>query len=41
MDIISAIEQEATAQALMMQTRDHREFHEAFAAKRPAKFEGR
>jgi enoyl-CoA hydratase/carnithine racemase len=41
MDIISAIEQEATAQALMMQTRDHREFHEAFAQKREAKFEGR
>ncbi len=41
MDIISAIEQEATAQALMMQTRDHREFHAAFAAKREAKFEGR
>ncbi len=41
MDLASAIEQEATAQALMMQTRDHREFHEAFAAKREAKFEGR
>ncbi len=40
MDIISAIEQEATAQALMMQTRDHREFHEAFAQKREPKFEG-
>jgi enoyl-CoA hydratase/carnithine racemase len=41
MDIASAIEQEATAQALMMQTRDHREFHEAYAAKREALFEGR
>jgi enoyl-CoA hydratase/carnithine racemase len=41
MDIVSAIEQEATAQALMMQTRDHREFHEAFAAKHEPKFEGR
>lgn len=41
MDIASAIEQEATAQALMMQTRDHKEFHEAFAQKREAKFEGR
>ncbi len=41
MDIASAIEQEATAQALMMQTRDHREFHEAFAEKREARFEGR
>ncbi len=40
MDIASAIEQEATAQALMMQTRDHREFHAAFAEKREAKFEG-
>jgi enoyl-CoA hydratase/carnithine racemase len=41
MDIASAIEQEATAQALMMQTRDHREFHEAFAQKREPRFEGR
>ena len=41
MDIASAIEQEATAQALMMQTRDHREFHEAFSQKREPKFEGR
>ncbi|MFI5202622.1 MAG: enoyl-CoA hydratase family protein [Candidatus Kapaibacterium sp.] len=41
MDLASAIEQEATAQALMMQTRDHREFHEAFAQKREPKFEGR
>jgi enoyl-CoA hydratase/carnithine racemase len=41
MDIASAIEQEATAQALMMQTRDHREFHKAFAEKREPKFEGR
>ena len=41
MDLASAIEQEATAQALMMQTRDHREFHEAFSQKREAKFEGR
>ncbi len=41
MDIASAIEQEATAQALMMQTRDHKEFHDAFANKRTPKFEGR
>ena len=41
MDLASAIEQEATAQALMMQTRDHREFHEAFSQKREPKFEGR
>lgn len=41
MDLASAIEQEATAQALMMQTHDHREFHEAFSQKREPKFEGR
>ncbi len=41
MDLASAIEQEAIAQALMMQTRDHREFHEAFSQKRGPKFEGR
>jgi enoyl-CoA hydratase/carnithine racemase len=41
MDLASAIEQEATAQALMMQTRDHREFHEAFSQTREPKFEGR
>ncbi len=41
MDLASAIEQEATAQALMMQSRDHKEFHEAFAQKREPKFEGR
>jgi enoyl-CoA hydratase/carnithine racemase len=41
MDLLSAIEQEATAQALMMQTRDHKEFHEAFSQKREPKFEGR
>ncbi|HWF44041.1 MAG TPA: enoyl-CoA hydratase family protein [Candidatus Kapabacteria bacterium] len=41
MDLLSAIEQEATAQALMLQSRDHREFHEAFAQKRQPKFEGR
>jgi enoyl-CoA hydratase/carnithine racemase len=41
MDIASAIEQEATAQALMMQTRDHKEFHAAFVEKRKPKFEGK
>ena len=41
MDIATAIEQEATAQALMMQTRDHKEFYEAFKEKRQPKFEGR
>lgn len=41
MDIAAAMEQEATAQALMMQTRDHQEFHAAFSEKRKPKFEGR
>jgi 2-(1,2-epoxy-1,2-dihydrophenyl)acetyl-CoA isomerase len=41
MDITSAIEQEATAQALMMQTGDHKEFYEAFKAKRNPKFSGK
>jgi enoyl-CoA hydratase/carnithine racemase len=41
MDLASALEQEATAQALMMQTRDHKEFHAAFAEKRKPKFEGK
>ncbi len=41
MDITAAIEQEATAQALMMQTRDHDEFHKAFAEKRKPQFQGR
>ena len=41
MDIISAMEQEATAQALMLQSKDHHEFHAAFVEKRKPKFEGR
>jgi enoyl-CoA hydratase/carnithine racemase len=41
MDIASAMEQEATAQALMLQSRDHREFHASFVEKRKPKFEGR
>ena len=41
MDISSAIEQEATAQALMMQTGDHKEFYESFKAKRAPKFTGK
>lgn len=41
MDISTAIEQEATSQALMMQTRDHKEFYEAFKEKRQPKFEGK
>ncbi len=41
MDISSAIEQEAVAQALMMQTEDHKEFHKAFSEKRKPVFKGR
>jgi len=41
MDLISAIEQEATAQALMLQSEDHKEFHRAFVEKRAPKFQGR
>jgi enoyl-CoA hydratase/carnithine racemase len=41
MDIVSAIEQEAIAQALMMQTEDYREFHKAFSEKRKPNFIGR
>ncbi len=41
MDLISAIEQEATAQALMLQSADHKEFHRSFVEKRKPKFEGR
>jgi enoyl-CoA hydratase/carnithine racemase len=41
MDIVTAIEQEAIAQALMMQTEDYREFHKAFSEKRKPNFIGR
>jgi len=41
MDLTGAIEQEATAQALMMLTEDHKEFHKAFSEKRPPKFTGK
>ncbi|MBS1904741.1 MAG: enoyl-CoA hydratase family protein [Bacteroidetes bacterium] len=41
MDIASAVEQEATAQALMMMTEDHREFHASFAEKRKPVFKGK
>ncbi len=34
MDLVSAIEQEAQAQALMLMGKDHREFYETFAQKR-------
>ena len=41
MDLASAIEQEATAQALMLQSYDHKEFHASFVEKRKPRFEGR
>jgi len=41
MDLVSAIEQEATAQALMLQSEDHKEFHRSFVEKRKPKFRGR
>ena len=41
MDLTSAIELEAQAQALLMRTRDYREFHAAFTEKREPKWEGR
>ncbi len=41
MDLIAAIEQEAQAQALMLQSQDHREFFEAFKEKREPEFKGR
>ena len=41
MDLLSALESEARAQAVCMQTHDFREAYEAFVAKRPPKFEGR
>jgi enoyl-CoA hydratase/carnithine racemase len=41
MDLDSAIEQEAQAQALLLQCRDHREFYDAWREKRKPRFEGR
>lgn len=41
MDLDSAIEQEAQAQALLLRARDHREFYEAWKEKRKPRFEGR
>ena len=41
MDLASAIELEAFTQALLMTTRDHSEFYEAFTGKRPPVWEGR
>ncbi len=40
-DFGAAIEAEAEGQAICMQTRDFKEFYEAFKAKRPPRFEGR
>ena len=41
LDLTSAIELEAQVQALLMATRDYREFHAAFTEKREPKWEGR
>ena len=41
MDLPGAIELEATTQALMMTTHDHREFYEAWREGRPPRWEGR
>ncbi|MCB9872031.1 MAG: enoyl-CoA hydratase family protein [Planctomycetes bacterium] len=41
MDLESAIEQEAQAQALLLRAADHREFYEAWRDKRAPRFEGR
>ena len=40
MDITTAVEAEAQAQALILQGKDHRAFHEAFLAKRAPRFRG-
>jgi enoyl-CoA hydratase/carnithine racemase len=41
MDLVSAIEAEAQAQALLLMGEDHRRFYEAFKAKEKPKFSGR
>lgn len=41
MDLDAAIEQEAQAQAILLRCFDHREFYEAWKAKREPRFEGR
>jgi enoyl-CoA hydratase/carnithine racemase len=41
MDLLSALEAEAQAQALMMMGADHRAFYEAFKEKRKPEFKGR
>ncbi|MFI5404076.1 MAG: enoyl-CoA hydratase-related protein, partial [Planctomycetota bacterium] len=40
MDITSAVEAEAQAQALLLQGKDHRAFYEAFKEKRKPRFSG-
>ncbi len=40
-DLAGALEHEALIQALLMQTRDHAEFHAAFTDKRPPRWSGR
>ncbi len=40
MDLVSAVEAEAQAQALLLQGRDHKAFYEAFKEKRKPRFEG-
>jgi len=40
MDVVSAIESEAQAQALLLQGKDHRAFYEAFKEKREPRFTG-
>jgi enoyl-CoA hydratase/carnithine racemase len=41
MDLVSALEAEAQAQALLLMGEDHRRFYEAFTAKAKPKFIGR
>jgi enoyl-CoA hydratase/carnithine racemase len=41
MDLVSAIEAEAQAQALLLMAEDHKEFYRAFTGKRPPRFTGR
>ena len=41
MDLESAIEQEAQAQALLLRCDDHREFHDAWQQQRAPRFTGR
>jgi enoyl-CoA hydratase/carnithine racemase len=41
MDLITAVESEAQAQALLLMGEDHRAFYEAFTAKQKPTFTGR